>query len=227
MKNEDERPVIPNTARIAAEAPELYLLRGMDATSQGKDPSAVIEEDEARGQQSFVRAAGLLLPSQLMGYDPVGLEELLKSWGFELGDPLKDDPLFRDAKLPEGWKVNANPEYVMWSRISDERGVERIAVFYKAAPYDRKAHMAVCARWVLDVSPADGSAYARHDAPHRARIYDRLALAGEVTKNGVLLEDVGTHAGYSEANTAGEARLNAIHPKWYDALESWRSLGKA
>ena len=49
-----------------------------------------------------------------------------------------DDPLFREATLPEGY-TRAKTPHDMWTDILDPDGVKVAAVFYKAAFYDRKA----------------------------------------------------------------------------------------
>jgi hypothetical protein len=54
---------------------------------------------------------------------------------------LGDDP--SDAYPPAPWvrgkKVYSDHD--MWSYIEDERGIKRVAIFYKAAFYDRSAYM--------------------------------------------------------------------------------------
>jgi hypothetical protein len=55
-----------------------------------------------------------------------------------------EDPLFIRAQLPEGW-TGADPGHPqgIWSYIKDDEGYDRIAIFYKAAFYDRHAHMSI------------------------------------------------------------------------------------
>jgi hypothetical protein len=48
--------------------------------------------------------------------------------------------MFRQATLPPGWKKTGS-DHDMWSYVEDERGLRRVAVFYKAAFYDRRADM--------------------------------------------------------------------------------------
>lgn len=61
----------------------------------------------------------------------------LRKLGIKVGKPVAGDPLFRHATLPPGWKkVSAGG---LWSHIVDEHGRRRVEVFYKAAPYDRRA----------------------------------------------------------------------------------------
>ena len=56
------------------------------------------------------------------------------------GDVVEGDDLFRAVTLPKGWSKAAT-DHAMWSGVVDGRGVERVEVFYKAAFYDRAAHM--------------------------------------------------------------------------------------
>ena len=91
--------------------------------------SNYIENMEAEGQRQLVDSDRI----------PVeGPADALIELGFTLGDVDPADPLFRSCTLPEGW-TRAATEHAMNSTINDERGVERIEVFYKAAFYDRKA----------------------------------------------------------------------------------------
>jgi hypothetical protein len=97
----------------------------------GANPDA-IERQEAVGQ------AQLATSSQL----PVdGLtQERADLYGIELRGPSKGDELFVDVVLPEGWAIIPT-SHAMWSDLVDAGGVKRAGIFYKAAFYDRKAHM--------------------------------------------------------------------------------------
>lgn len=97
--------------------------------------SAAIEAQELAGQAEMLRAT--TLPSEIHG-DEAEFTDL----GFTFGDHVPGDPLFREATLPEGW-TREGSEHAMWSYLHDERGVRRAAVFYKAAFYDRRAHMSL------------------------------------------------------------------------------------
>lgn len=97
-----------------------------------------VEGIEASGQRALVESQSL--PTDIRtaeGDDDVASYLAL---GFTFGEPDADDPLFRPATLPEGWEIRAT-EHAMWSDIVDERGLVRVRVFYKAAPYDRRAFM--------------------------------------------------------------------------------------
>lgn len=84
---------------------------------------------EAAGQRQFVKSD--YLPTQ-------GNWEAAKALGVVRGPVKEGDELFTHVTLPEGWRREGT-EHDMHSNVLDERGVPRIAVFYKAAFYDRRA----------------------------------------------------------------------------------------
>src|SRR5262245_7754392 len=96
-----------------------------------------IEAQEAAGQAELV-AHGNKLPRHI-NY-PCGLTrgEVRAATGIEYGDELDD--LFVAATLPPGWRLVAT-EHSMWSELLDAAGCRRAEVFYKAAFYDRAAHI--------------------------------------------------------------------------------------
>lgn len=89
--------------------------------------------DERHGQQQLLQST--TLPTKCYSKD-----EKFVALGFTLGEPLASDPLFREATLPTGWHREGS-EHALWSYIVDERGIKRVAIFYKAAPWDRDAFM--------------------------------------------------------------------------------------
>ncbi|MFE7744424.1 hypothetical protein [Nocardia sp. NPDC057455] len=111
--------MIENTSK---RDPLIHLLGAM---SDGSD--RYITDMEAAGQQQIVN--GTEMPVK-------GPWEELEALGFVRGEQV--DELFVRAILPDGWRKEAT-EHSMHSKIVDERGVERVGVFYKAAYYDRRA----------------------------------------------------------------------------------------
>jgi len=95
--------------------------------------SDYITSMEADGQRQLVA-------SDVLPIDCSGQEQEFADLGFEFGD--RTDNLFRVATLPEGWGREAS-DHDMWSYIVDGTGTRRVAVFYKAAFYDRKAFMRI------------------------------------------------------------------------------------
>jgi hypothetical protein len=106
--------------------PLLHMV-GMLSDGQTK----YITDMEAAGQRQLVHSD--VLPK-------VSDDAPFLALGFSFGEDVDD--LFRKATLPEGWKREGS-SHAMWSYIVDERGIERVGVFYKAAFYDRKADMHV------------------------------------------------------------------------------------
>lgn len=94
-----------------------------------------IEAQESAGQAQLVNSTAI--PTD-MHCKPEELEAL----GFTLGEVHADDPMFRDATLPEGWSREGS-DHAMWSYIVDERRFRRVSIFYKAAFYDRSAHLGI------------------------------------------------------------------------------------
>lgn len=96
-----------------------------------------IEWQEAQGQRELVNSE--VLPTEIGYHESLLTYERL---GFSFGDEVDGDPLFRHATLPDGWSRKAS-DHSMWSGIVDERGIERVGIFYKAAFYDRRASMQI------------------------------------------------------------------------------------
>lgn len=97
-----------------------------------------VVELEETGQQQLL--ASDVIPTELHGCT----EQDLAAIGIELGDEVDGDPLFRHAALPDGWtrRPEADPR---GSYLVDADGRDRFAIFYKAAPYDRRADMTLLA----------------------------------------------------------------------------------
>src|SRR5262245_36184498 len=92
-----------------------------------------IEAQEKAGQAELVRSAKL--PKE--GY----LRETAEALGIVFSGDIDD--LFVAVTLPTGWRLQAT-DHSMHSDLLDEQGRRRAGVFYKAAFYDRAAHMSLC-----------------------------------------------------------------------------------
>lgn len=103
-----------------------------------------IERQEAQGQADLVSSANRL-PIHILQRG-VTLEDVARATGIVFGDPI--DQLFVSATLPAGWALVAT-EHAMHSDLKDEKGRIRAGVFYKAAFYDRKAHISFRTRYVV------------------------------------------------------------------------------
>lgn len=98
------------------------------------DTERYITGMEAAGQRQLVNSS--VLPAST----PNDSREAFEALGFVFGAPVSGDPLFVEATLPAGWEKRGS-DHDMWSYIYDADGNQRVAVFYKAAFYDRKADM--------------------------------------------------------------------------------------
>jgi hypothetical protein len=124
-------PRNPFTVEDTSKRDPLAHLVGM----MGEGSSDYITGMERSGQVQLVNSSRL--PTERYGSD-----EDWRALGFTFGPPDPADSLFCDATLPPGWSKAAG-EHSMGSYICDERGIQRVSVFYKAAFYDRKASMSL------------------------------------------------------------------------------------
>lgn len=114
----------PNTGKVDAVAGLSFL-----ATAMTLGSDFAIENQEAQGKHDLLR-------SQSLPTDRRGDFEAL---GFTFGEVNPKDPIFQQATLPEGWTKDGSGGGSYWSYLLDERGIQRVAIFYKAAFYDRAA----------------------------------------------------------------------------------------
>jgi hypothetical protein len=121
-------------------APILNYIGGLDALYRTGNSSNIILEMEAQGQRQLVESE--VLPTEIQGDRDGAIKQALIELGFKFGEVVKGDPLFTHVELPVGWK-KVGSDHNMWSYVNDEQGRQRISVFYKAAPYDRRARMEV------------------------------------------------------------------------------------
>lgn len=156
---------IDNTARRMQEEPSEGLLFLADALIARDGGGSFITNQERAGQRQLVNSDRL--PVRLNSGEQAEYEAL----GFTFGEPDPDDPLFRPATLPPGW-TRQGSDHAMWSHLLDEHGRRRVAIFYKAAFYDRSAFMNLETLWSYASAVAEG------DCP--------LVLDEWATRDGVL-----------------------------------------
>ena len=130
MSDDDKKPTrVPMTIDPGRDpmSAMLGLLLGGDMASFA----------ESEGQDQVVSMD--VLPTHIYGSEEA-FKAPLQSKGGTWGEPLIDDPLFTHVKLPLGW-TKVPTDHDMWSEVHDETGKVVARVFYKAAFYDRKAHL--------------------------------------------------------------------------------------
>lgn len=162
---------------------------------------AGIEAQEAQGQREMLAAT--TLPADL-NHDS---QEDFEALGFTFGDPVPGDPLFREATLPEGWQREGS-DHPMWSHITDERGLRRVAIFYKAAFYDRRAFMAIVN---VGYELASGFIYGDDETPTIHPDLTEQERAAARVKALSYLADAERHPGiYGDRKPRAEAFLAAL-----------------
>jgi hypothetical protein len=119
----------------------LEHLAGSIGSEQGF--SEYIVNMEKDGQKQLAKSG--MLPVDRRDLDP----ELFDRLGFKWGPPAPRGELFQQVTLPPGWEIRAS-DHPMWSYVRDEQGRERFSVFYKAAFYDRSAHMGMSRLFSLE-----------------------------------------------------------------------------
>lgn len=174
------------------------------ATAMAMGGSGAIEHQEAQGQRSFVNSD--TLPTDMRE----GCKEALEKLGAKFLGPVEGDPLFQYVELPKGWSKNPT-DHSMWSKLMDEKGRERGSIFYKAAFYDRKAHMHLNLRYVIEQD------YDRKDA-----VVYRIQRGDEVVH---VLEAIPYGERRWEASDIArkttEAWLAEHYPDWQDPTAYW------
>lgn len=128
--------MIENTARRDP------LLHALGVLS---DSDAYITGMEAAGQRQLVASTSFPTAAPIAD---------LEALGFTFGPVDEADPLFRPATLPQGWSREGS-DHAMWSYILDGQGRRRVAIFYKAAFYDRSASASI----VHPAAPLTGMIY--------------------------------------------------------------------
>ena len=177
------------------------------------DGDDFIPNQEAQGQRGLVNSD--TLPTD-MGHGGSESKEILEAAGVKFLDEVEGDPMFQYVELPEGWEKRAT-DHSMWSHLVDDKGRKRASIFYKAAFYDRSAHMSLERRY------------------QTRRDYDRQDKEG-VTIAEVLDGDTVIHTTepiklpedrdkqYAEARKADEAAhawLDENFPEWQSPSAYW------
>lgn len=109
----------------------------------GGNPCA-IEAQELQGQWELIESQQL--PKECNSPSGINAIEQYSNMGIKVLTASKDDDLFLDVNLPNGWKKKAT-DHSMWSDLIDNKGRIRAAIFYKAAFYDRKSFINFCTRY--------------------------------------------------------------------------------
>lgn len=171
-----------------------------------------VERQETAGQRLFVVSE--TLPKEMVRGCT---REKLEQMGVRFGEDADD--LFVTVQLPDGWKKQAT-SHSMWSDLLDHKGRPRAAIFYKAAFYDRRAHISLRQRYTMSIYEAcdkDGNAaeYGKHT--HMKTVV--LDCGQPVHVVGVR-ENRGYNLG-DEHDKQAAAWLDKNRSDWRDPLAYW------
>jgi hypothetical protein len=146
-----------------------------------------------------------------------GTREVLEAAGVVFGSTVEGDPMFRYATLPPGWEKRRT-DHSMWTELRDERGRKRASIFYKAAFYDRSAHMSAARRYAATLDYSE-------EAYRRQR--EQREFVGIVTDCGEIIQrfvfasgsddlEYGPTSAAHKAEKAATAWLDEHRPDWRD-----------
>lgn len=181
-----------NTEVKAIEDPAAVFIDSMFFGS-----SKAIEMSEEQGQKELVESE--VLPTDFNG----GKKEDFEKIGIKFGKVCKDDPIFQEVVLPDGWK-KVSTEHSMWSDLVDDKGRKRASIFYKAAFYDRSAHIYLVTKFSVD-----------------AYKYDDKAVVSDGEKELVEFEHDGEYQGRRSASDLCRAWLGNKYPDYENATAYW------
>ncbi len=190
-----------NTKRQAAEQP------GMQSWVMGGNPDAILAQ-EAQGQKSFVGSD--TLPTD-MGRHSDYTKAVLEAAGVKFHGVVEGDDMFQYVEFPQGWKKVAT-DHSMWSKLVDDKGRERAGIFYKAAFYDRSAHMSLSCRYGVSFD------YTRFDK-------ENVGVAN-VTDSGKVIHTTEPIPATGEKRYDTSDKANKVAVEWLDkSYPGWRNPG--
>lgn len=180
-----------------------------------------IEAQEKQGQVTFV--GNSTLPKECNFCTRQQLEEM----GIVFGEDADD--LFVNVTLPDGWK-KVPTDHSMWSKLVDEKGRERAGIFYKAAFYDRKAHIGLSRRFSCGVVPVNGyDSPTYHEDNRQSQVTDCGQIIWRSEKTIAPMpsgrENYEAYLAWREEENALEREavewLEQHYPDWKNPLAYW------
>lgn len=188
-----------------------------EVASQGiqgsPEASKAILKQEADGQRSFTTSS--TLPTQ-MGQDD---RTVLEQAGVVFGDKVDGDEMFTYVTLPAGWEMVASPQNdSRWTELHDDKGRRRAMMFYKAAFYDRKAHLSTERRFGIssDYAYQDSNSAFRYNVTDG----DTVVFTTDATPFAEKYSDEYLEADKT-ARSAALAWFEEHYPSWQDASAYW------
>ncbi len=195
-----------NTAEEVRDNPLLGLMIAIGSGGSG------ILAQEADGQRSFVGSE--TLPTDMGQFRGINVKGILETAGVKFFGPVEDDKMFQYVELPQGWK-KVPTDHSMWSKLVDYKGRERAAIFYKAAFYDRSAHMSLSCRFGVSFD------YNLFDSEYIG--VSSVTDGGKVihTTKPIPRGDKKSYDVSNEANALAVKWLNKKYPDWQNPGAYW------
>jgi len=184
-----------------------------------------IEAQEKQGQKNFINST--TLPKDIRGARNENPHVILANFGIVFGEDADD--LFCYVSLPNGWK-KVPTNHSMWSDLIDEKGRVRANIFYKAAFYDRSAHMHLCKRYSYQIRPVNGweENYTKDEWCAVVTDGDKVIWKSEsidpeppYDKSTNSTEWREWYDKKQELGNVAKARLDEIYPDWESSSAYW------
>jgi hypothetical protein len=136
---------------------------------------------------------------------------VFEGWGIKItGETVED--IFIDVELPSGWKIEPT-DHSMLSNLVDSKGQVRAKIFYKAAFYDRSAHINPCFKYCASTDFYDEGGKFTKIRPEVADSNGNTIWAGEYVPYDYTVTD----GVYAEA----KAKLDELYPNHKDYNAYW------
>lgn len=167
-----------------------------------------IEAQEKAGQKSF--AADETLPIE--GSQDAVTRSRLESLGFVFDNRPVGNELFIKVKFPAGWK-KVPTDHSMWTDLVDDRGRKRGGLFYKAAFYDRHAHLSLTRRFSTGIDYTDKMS---NEEKYICCIFDQgvaVHIVGTAGKQDWTAQD--------KLDKDAKEWLRENYPNWEDPTAYW------
>ncbi len=184
----------------------------VDAMARGR--SEAILHQEAQGQRSFVGSD--TLPTDIGRHSDYDAKAILEAAGVKFLGIVEGDEMFQYVEFPLGWKKVAT-DHSMWSKLVDDKGRARASIFYKAAFYDRSAHMSLSMRFGVqedyDRQDTEGVAVAHvTDCGKVIHTTEPIQLPADAREKFEIAD---------QANKAAGAWLDRNYPEWRNPGAYW------
>lgn len=186
-----------------------------------------IERQEAEAQQELRSASKLPKEGTIQGR--YGREAVptnkaaLEAIGFVFGEEIDD--LFVACQLPQGWSIELS-DHSMWSHVVDDKGRQRMPIFYKGAFYDRSAFLSVNRRYGIAEWRAASPDLPEEDYRSKEEYLEQQRCMTVVDHDRAVLYHTApyTNAEYRESDVAREecAAWLAVHyPEYENPFAYW------